>query len=266
MPKTRVDDIELYYEIHGRGEPLVLIAGLGVGSWVWFKQVPTLAEKFQTIVFDNRGAGRSDKPAGPYTIARMADDVAGLLRALGVERAHVLGASMGGFIAQELALSHPRMTRRLILACTSFGGRHHVPPSQEVLQAMGSLDGLNTEERARQHIHLAFSSSYIREHPEELERAIQLRLANPIPEHAYLGQLQAAIGFDAEARVSSIQAPTLVITGDQDMMVPAENSRRLAARIPGAKLVIIEGAGHSVFIERADTFNRAVIEFLEAAD
>jgi pimeloyl-ACP methyl ester carboxylesterase len=262
MPKAQVNDIQLNYEIHGEGEPLVLIAGIGVGLWVWFKQVPAFSQKFQTIVFDNRGAGQSDKPAYPYSARMMADDVAGLLKSLRIERAHIVGVSLGGFIAQEFALAYPQMTRSLILGCTSFGGPNHVAPSQETLMALASLEGLNTEERARRNLHLGFSPHYITTHADEVERIIQMYLANPIPPFAYLNQLQAAINFNTESRVSEITVPTLVITGDQDQLVPAENSRNLAVKIPNANLVMIEGAGHSVFIERAEEFNQAVIEFL----
>jgi pimeloyl-ACP methyl ester carboxylesterase len=266
MPRTQVNDIQLNYEIHGQGEPLVLIAGIGVGLWVWFKQVPSFSRKFQTIVFDNRGAGQSDKPAYPYSARMMADDVAGLLKALRIERAHILGVSLGGFIAQEFVLAYPQMTRSLMLGCTSFGGPHHVAPSPETLMALASLEGLNTEERARRNLHLGFSPDYITTRADEVEKIIQMYLANPIPPFAYINQLQAAISFNTEPRMSEVAVPTLVITGDQDKLVPSENSRNLAAKILNAKLAMIEGAGHSVFIERAEEFNRTVIEFLETVN
>jgi pimeloyl-ACP methyl ester carboxylesterase len=155
------------------------------------------------------------------------------------------------------------MLRRLILCCTSYGGPGHVPPPLTTLQAIASTRGLNTQQRVRENLLLAFSPGYLDANTEEVEQVIELRERNPVPEHAYLHQLQAAIVFNAEARVSEIHAPTLIITGDEDIIVPFENSRNLAARIPSARLSIIEGGSHTFFIERADEFNRAVIEFLE---
>jgi 3-oxoadipate enol-lactonase len=264
MPEAYVGDVRLYYEEHGAGEPLVLVPGFGTGLWIWYRQIPAFAERFRVIAFDPRGVSRSDqRDGGPFGIPSHADDVAALLSALGVERAHVLGASFGGFVAQEFALRHPGRTRSLVLCCTSFGGPRHCPPAPETLSAIASTKGLNTEERVRQNLLLAFSPSYVEREREEVERVISLRAENPVPESAYTRQLQAALEFDAESRVSGISAPTLVITGDADVIVPHENSFNLAARIPGARLRVVEGGSHTFFIERADEFNRAVIEFIE---
>jgi pimeloyl-ACP methyl ester carboxylesterase len=262
MPKAKVGELQLYYEIHGRGEPLVLIPGLGTGAWLWHKQVEAFAQKFRVIVFDPRGVGQSDQPTGEMSIKTIADDVAGLLGALDLERAHILGGSMGGFVAQEFALAYPRLTGKLVLCCTSFGGPRHVPPPASVLEAIASTAGLNTEERARRNLLLSFSARYMEEMPAEIERILALRRASPISESAYMGQIHAAINFNTEARLKAIQAPTLIITGDADTLVPAENSRNLAAAIPCAKLVVIEGGSHQFFIERAGEFNRAVLVFL----
>jgi pimeloyl-ACP methyl ester carboxylesterase len=264
MPKAHVNGLNINYEVHGEGEPLVLISGFAVGLWVWFKQVPVLSQKFRTIVFDNRGVGHSDKPEARHTIRTMADDVAGLLGALGIDRAHILGASMGGFIAQEFALAYPPMTRSIILCCTGYGGPNYVLPPEEVLSAMSGMEGLGSEERARQNVALFYSPAYPKRHPDEVEKVIQTYLQNPTPEHAYMNQLIAAMAFDTEARVSAITAPTLVVTGDQDLCVPPENSKNLAEKIPNARLVMIEGAGHAVFMEQPDEFNRVVTEFLES--
>jgi pimeloyl-ACP methyl ester carboxylesterase len=263
MPTKSVRGAELYYEEHGRGEPLVLVPGFGTGLWIWYRQVPAFAERFRTIVFDPRGVARSEGRDEPFTMRQLADDLAALLEALGVESAHVLGASFGGFVAQEFALAHPERTRRLVLCCTSFGGARHVPPSAETLAAIASTKGLNTEERVRENLLLAFSPRFVAEHPEEVERVIRLRAENYVPEYAYLRQLQAAVAFDAAGRVGQIDVPTLVLTGDADAIVPHENSLNLAAAIPGAKLRVIEGGSHTFFIERPEEFNRAVVEFIE---
>ncbi|HEX7177841.1 MAG TPA: alpha/beta fold hydrolase [Pyrinomonadaceae bacterium] len=263
MPLIQIGDVELYYEAHGEGEPLILIPGFVSGLWLWFKQSEVLARRFRTIVFDPRGVGRSEGGRTPETIRGCADDVAALLSALGVERAHVLGVSFGGFVAQEFALTHPRNLGKLVLCCTSYGGARHLPPSASTLQAMASPHGLNTEERTRKNLRPAFAPEFLAGRPEEVEEVTALRLRHPVGELTHLAQVQAAATFDAEARVSRIEAPTLVVTGDEDAIVPPENSRHLAASIPGARLTIIEGAGHMVFIERAEEFNRAVVGFLD---
>lgn len=263
MPTASVRGVELYYEEHGRGEPLVLVPGFGTGLWIWYRQVPTLAERFRVIVFDPRGVARSTAADEPFTMRDLADDLAALLEELKVEHAHVLGASFGGFVAQEFALAHAARTRSLVLCCTSYGGAGHIPPAPETLAAIASTKGLNTEERVRENLLLAFSPRFVEEHPEEVERVINLRAENVVPEHAYLRQLQAAVAFDAAARVGAIDIPTLVITGDEDVIVPHENSLNLSSAIHGATLRVIDGGSHTFFIEQAEEFNRAVVEFIE---
>jgi pimeloyl-ACP methyl ester carboxylesterase len=266
MPKIRAGDIDLYYEEQGAGTPLLLIPGFGTGLWIWFKQIPDFAAQFRTISFDPRGVSRSDAPDAPITISTIADDVAALLRALKIESAHILGASFGGFVAQEFALAYPRMTRSLTLCCTSFGGPGHVPPSPKTLQALASTKGLNTEERVCENLLLAFSPEFVERNREEVEKVVTLRARNSVPEHAYLHQLQAARDFNAAERVSRILAPALVLTGDADIIVPSENSHNLAARLPGSRLVIIKGGSHTFFIEKADEFNAAVISFVREVE
>ena len=262
MPAIQLSDSQLYYEQHGHGEPLVLIPGLSAGLWIWFKQTAPLSRQFRVITFDPRGIGRSPASAEPLTIRLLADDVAALLRGLGFGRAHILGASFGGFVAQEFALIYPEMTRTLSLCCTSFGGPNHVAPSMETLIAVTSTNGFNTKERVSRMLLPAFSPQFAREHPEEVERTVNLRLANTLTEEVYRSQLSAAVGFNIESRVSAIVAPTLVLSGDADAIVPVQNSQNLAAKIPGAELSTIEGGSHLFFIERPEEVNRIVSEFL----
>jgi len=263
MPKIHISDIELYYEIHGEGEPLVLIPGFRTGLWLWFKQVESFARRFSTIVFDPRGIGESDKPNMPMTIKALADDLADLLSALDVEGAHILGVSFGGFVAQEFAINYPQMTRSLILCCTSFGGPRHLLPSLAALQAMSEVAGLNTDERRRRNFQQAFSPKFVSERSVDLEQAIGLRLQRPVSDQTHFAQLQAAATFDAESRVSEIKAPTLVLTGDEDTLLPSANSHNLVATIPLARLEIIEGGSHMFFIEQPKIFNQTVIEFID---
>jgi len=262
MPEAQIRGARLYYETRGAGEPLVLVPGFGNGLWIWFGQVEELARSFRVITFDPRGVARSEGRDEPFTTLDLADDVAGLLDALEVEDAHVLGASFGGFVAQEFALKFPERTRSLVLACTSYGGGGHVPPPAETLAAIASTKGLNTEERVRENLLLAFSPGYLASEAAEVERVIRLRAENPVPEYVYQRQLQAAVRFDASTRVGRVKAPTLVVTGDADVIVPPENSRNLAAAIPGAELRVVEGGSHTFFIERAAEFNRIVADFI----
>lgn len=262
MPYVELDGARVYYETHGAGAPLVLIPGFGAGAWIWFKQVPALERACRVILFDPRGVGRSVARDEPFSTKLLADDVAALLDHLGIERADVAGASFGGFVALEFALEHPDRLNKLILCCTSAGGAMHVAPDAEVLVRLASTQGLNTDERMRENLLLAFSPEYVARERDEVERVIALRAACPVPEFVYRRQLQAALTFDTGARLGAISSPTLVITGDADRIVPAENSRRLAAAIPRSRLQVIAGGSHSFFIEQAEDFNRAVLDFL----
>lgn len=265
MPKVGVNGLELFYEIEGDGEPVVLIPGFAAGRWIWFKQTVALSRNFCVIIFDPRGVSASDKPEGSQTISLLADDVAHLLQTIGVQSAHIVGASFGGFVAQEFALKYPSMKRKLVLCCTSFGGPNHVVPAPGTLLALASTKGLETEERMKANLLLAFTPEFVQTQVAEVEQIVHLRSTNEVPEHIYLRQLEAAVSFNVESRLEEIRSPTLVLTGDADVIVPAQNSRNLAAKIPGAKLHIIEGGSHTFFIERAEEFNRLVIDFLGAA-
>ena len=266
MPVTSVKGLKLYYEIEGDGEPLVLIPGFAAGRWIWFKQTEELAKNFRVITFDPRGVAASEKPEGSQTIALLADDLAHLLQTIGIDRAHIVGASFGGFVAQEFALKYPSMTRKLVLCCTSFGGPNHIVPAPETLQALASTKGLNSEERMRANLLLAFSPEFVRTRVSEVDQVVRLRASNEVPEHVYLGQLQAAINFNAEERLDRINCPTLVLSGDADVIVPVQNSRNLAGRIFGATLCVLDGASHTFFIEEARVFNRLVTQFLLKGD
>jgi len=262
VPKISVNGLQLYYEIEGDGAPLVLIPGFAAGRWIWFKQTAELARNFRVITFDPRGISASDKPEGSQTISLLADDVVHLLQTIRIASAYIVGASFGGFVAQEFALKYPSMTRKLVLCCTSFGGPNHVVPTPETLMALASTKGLNTEERMRANLLLAFTPEYVRTQVTEVDRIVHMRATNEVPEHIYSSQLQAAMSFNTESRLQEIASPTLVLSGDADVIVPVQNSRNLAAQIPGAKLHIIEGGSHTFFIEQAEEFNRVITDFL----
>jgi len=262
MPYTEAPGFSMEYETQGSGAPLLLINGLGSDRSEWLFQLPAFAERLRVVAFDNRGAGGSESPPGPYSTAQMADDAAALLDHLQVDRAHVLGVSMGGMVAQEVALRHTHRVRRLVLACTAPGGDGSLRPDPEVLQAFVRTPGADPEEEIRRVLPYLYSEPYRRDHPEEIESFVRRRLAKPVSVEGHAAQLAAAVGHSAWDRLPTIGAPTLVITGGGDRVVPPENSRRIAGRIPGAKLVILPGAPHRLFAENAEAFNREVMTFL----
>jgi 3-oxoadipate enol-lactonase len=245
------------HEVHGAGPSLVLINGLGFGRWGFFKQVPDLSRRFATITFEAR-EGRD--PEG--VIEGLAADVVDLLAHLGVNRAHVLGTSLGGFVAQELALSRPDLVGRLVLVSTGDGA----PGSERMsLGAMGEMLGLGAlspKQAARRGLEGATSGRYRSENPGEFEWIVQKRLSDSPSAASYYAQALAGSRFDDSGGAGRISAPTLVIHGSQDRYVPPANARALAEAIPNARLRLIEGAGHLVFIGRAGEVNREVVEFL----
>lgn len=264
MPYADAPGFRMYFEKHGSGFPLLLVNGLGSDTVEWLCQIPDLSGSFQVIAFDNRGAGESEVPPPPYTTAQMADDAAALLSHLAVERAHVLGVSFGGMIAQEIALRHPGSVERLVLGCTAPGGEGAVRPAPEVLAAFVRTASGDPEEEVRRTIPFLYTERYRREHPEEIEAFVRRRLRKPASPEGQAAQLAAAVGHSAWDRLGRIRAPTLVITGEEDRVVPPVNSRRIAERIPGAVLVVLPGAPHRLFAEMAEAFNREVLSFFLA--
>ncbi len=274
MPTAKVDSIELYYEVHGGGDPLVLIMGLGAPSAAWLFQVPEFSKHYRTIVFDNRGVGRSSKPPGPYTTAQMADDTNGLLDALGVARAHVVGVSMGGMIAQELALRHPQRVGGLVLACTyaepnpdverhresllaQFGGR--VGPSGQIEIDPQAIDPMQFFQAL---LPLSFNPEFIERELPKLIDVFSSALQYGFSMEGILGQVAAVQTHRTTDRLHRIQSPTLVITGDADRLVPPASSEILARHIPNARLVKVPGGSHGFNFETPDVFNREVLAFL----
>ena len=257
--------MKLFYETHGAGEPLILIAGFASGAWNWFRQIENLSKDFRVITFDPRGIGQSKAGENDLQNLSMKNyiaDVLEILDALEIEKAHVLGASFGGFVAQEFALAFPERVGKLILACTSAGGKHHVKPAIEILRSFAPDASLPIGEKIRRFIRPAFTAEFNRERAAEVEEVCQLREQNEVAEAVYRGQLQAAFIFDAADKISAIKNETLVITGDKDSVVPMKNSLNLAKEIPNATLKIIENGGHLFFIEKDDEFNHTVKEFL----
>lgn len=265
MPTARSNGIDLYYEIHGSGPQLTLIEGLGYHRWMWYRQVPSFERLFSTLIYDNRGVGKSSKPPGPYTHEQNADDLAALLDHIGWEKTHLLGVSMGGFIAQEFALKYPRRVDKLILVATGFGGPKMIAVPPEAAQAMMPNPTLSPEARIRKAMPLAFGDiHWHEEHADEFDKMVRWRLEEQQPSEAAVAQIMAGATFDTSDRVKNIKADTLVITGSRDGVVPPGNAELLAAKIPWSSKAVIEGAGHLSFIEASEEFNGIVIDFLNA--
>ena len=263
MPKATVGEVDLYYEIHGEGPPLLMINGLGASVEMWSPFWKRLATHYQVILFDNRGVGRSQAPAGRITVRAMADDSAGLLDSLGVDETAVYGASMGGMIAQELALDHPRRVRALLLGMTTAGGPHSIRPEPEVMQRLATVVNPPSGTSPLEVLwSLEYSPEYLREHRAELLReAATIRY--PTTSDGYRRQAEAALTFDSYDRLPEIRAPTLVMAGTRDVLMPPKNARIIAERIPGARLRLFDGAGHGFTREKSEEATVEILRFLE---
>jgi len=252
--------MRLHVEGHGDGEPLLLHQGLGQASWVWRGQLPAFARRFRTIVFDTRGTGRSPAPGEPYGIADLADDAA---RILDGRAAHVVGFSMGGYVALTLALAHPQLVRSLVLAGTGPGGSGRVPRPAHVRDAFDSAFGLPPEENARATLPYTFSPGWTEANPGRFEEIVAARLERPTADETIAAHVAACYGFyDTGADVERIDAPALVLHGSDDLIVPPENGRLLARRLPNARYAELEGRGHNLMLEDPETFTALVLDFL----
>lgn len=253
MPTVQANGINIYYEVTGSGRPVVLIAGLGYGMWFWHKIIPGLSEHFQVIAYDNRGAGQTDKPEGAYSVQMMAADCAGLLDALNVRDAIILGHSMGGFIAQQLALTRPDLVGWLVLAATNFGGPQHVPVTPAAMAVMLDRSG-DPLDVIRRGISVASAPGFAEGHPEVVEELVRYRLTNPVPPAQYQSQMGVGLGLLTQeaafqGKLKAVTAPTLILFGEHDQVVPTANADLLRAEISNSQVVILPGVGHIFPIE-----------------
>ena len=265
MPKIKVNDIELYYEVHGEGTPLVLICGLGYPLWQWHLMVPYLEKHFQVITFDNRGVGQTDKPAGPYTAPILAKDTVGLLDALGIDKAVAMGHSMGGFIAQAMALEYPERVSKLILASTNFGGPRHVPVTAEAMAVLSDVKS-DPLTRLKNGIVISTAPGFAERQPELIQKWLDWRVANPLDIAGYQAQMGIGMALLAEAaafenKLPNVSAPTLILFGAHDKVVPPANADLLAELLAGSVIRILPDAGHFFPIEVPEAASRAIIEF-----
>jgi 3-oxoadipate enol-lactonase len=263
VPVAYSDGTELYWESTGAGAPVLLVMGLGMNATAWWRTIPVLAERFRVIAFDNRGVGRSGRPEGPYTVAGMAADAMAVLDAAGEEAAHVYGISLGGMIAQEIALGHPRRLRALVLAATTPGGPAAVGADEATLAFFRRRADMPADEAVWASVPYNYAAATRRLNGERIAQDIEQRLRFPIEPAPYTAQLEAALAHDALDRLGAVTAPTLVIHGTEDRMVHPANAELLARAIPGAGLLMWPHAGHLLFTDVPE-LDRIARDFLSA--
>jgi 3-oxoadipate enol-lactonase len=260
MPFARTDKLKMYYELHGHGEPLLLIAGIGGDHNVWSNHLPTLRELFKCLVFDNRGVGQTDKPEGDYSSIIMAEDTAALMDAIGIGNAHVVGVSMGGIIAQELAIHYPHKVKSLVLASSwakmdifltkIFEFWIHL--AQRIGMAATYTDALLW----------SFTPAFFESNPGFFTEVLNTVPEDPVFVDAFIRQAKACINHDARDRLDRIQTRTLILVGDQDILTHSRFAIPLQNEIPDTQLSLLEGCPHAFHLEKPEVFNTAILSFL----
>ncbi len=266
MPFVHLKDIRLYYEVQGQGPPLVMLMGLG-GDHTWFyRQVPELARHFQLILVDNRGVGQSGTPDKPYGIPEMAEDTVHLMDELRLTSAHFLGVSMGGCIAQEVAIRFSRRVCTLILACTTCGGPQTLAPPEQITKWYVDPGSLDHHAFLRRRLKIYFSDLWLEEESGKVEEFMRMALKSDPSECALRRQMEAMRGFAAAERLPALVQPALITTGSDDRLIPAENAMMLAGLIPDASLLVFPRGRHCFFIEMAGRLNKEITSFIHQVD
>jgi pimeloyl-ACP methyl ester carboxylesterase len=262
--KVEINGIDIHYRSYGTGEPLLMIMGLGANADWWGDNfIEPLADAFEVVVFDNRGAGRSGKPEGPYSISLMASDTAGLMEHLGWDSANIAGLSMGGMIAQQLTLDHPEKVRKLVLMSTNCGGREQTTAEPEVYQLLNApRETLTDEQIARASLYLIFPFQYINDNPDLMEEVVKIICIAPTPLSCYIEQLKAVSKWSIYTRLDELRLPTLILSGSEDILIPPANSRVLHEKISGSRLVELPGGGHQINIMFPEKVTGEILEFL----
>ncbi len=266
MPKVKVSDIELYYDVAGEGVPILLVTGWGADSMAWMMNIPPLAERYKVITVDNRGMGLSDRPHTPYTIEMMADDTIGLLRHLDLGPVHLVGHSMGGMISQQVALRAPERLRSLTLVATT--ANVPAPLSGSVVNLWsGVLEKIGIEAHADNVLFWTLSGAYIEQNWEMVQVLRQMMLDHwaqvPLDPICFRRQGEACQGHQVPDRLGAVRTPTLVIGAEQDILIPARNSMDLAKAIPGAELVVLKDCGHGLNVEVPGAFAETLLGWLD---
>jgi 3-oxoadipate enol-lactonase len=265
VPYATNQGVRIYWQEWGAGPPVLLIMGLSFDLDMWFRVVPWLLKKHRVIAFDNRGVGRSDTPRGPYTIRNMAEDAMSVLRDAQVnEPAHVIGASMGGMIAQELVLNYPEAFRSLVLACTACGPLHRLAwPNFRRSPSVREWLVLRGEAREQSLVRLLYADTTPRA---QIDEDIRMRLVRPPGLKGVLSQFAAILVWSSYGRLPQVRIPTLVVHGEDDHVLPVANGRVIARRIPGAEFVMIKHAGHMLATDQPEACMRELTRFLERVE
>ncbi|MHA1729839.1 MAG: alpha/beta fold hydrolase [Promethearchaeota archaeon] len=264
MPKIKVNDINIYYELHGNREnfPLIVINGLAENIFWWSPEfINEVSRHFLVVLFDNRGAGLTDKPDIEYTIEMMANDIVGLLDTLNFEKVHIMGHSMGARIAQEFTITYPERVEKLVLCSGSAGGDKHVSASEQVIELL-SKRGKPEYIIEKVTIPVNFSKDFIKNNPVKMGIIRKKLLKAPIPGRAYKHQYSASMKHKLENRSRHIKAPTLILHGKKDILVPPQNAEALSTQITGAKLVFFENSAHILFWADPKKEIKVLVDFL----
>jgi pimeloyl-ACP methyl ester carboxylesterase len=257
-------DVRIAYEQRGGGPPLLLVHGLGYDHHGWGPLPALLDRDFRLVLVDNRGVGESDAPEGPYSIAGLAADAVAVLGAAGIDRAHVVGVSLGGFVAQELAISHADRVDRLVLLSTSPGGPNQYPMPAETVESFRAYMRLERDAALRQAVENSLGDRAVRERPDLVDEVYAYRVERAPPLEPWQAQLTAGTEFDSFDRLPAIAAPTLALTGGADVVIDPRNSELLAERIPGARLEVVRDRGHLLYWDEPELVASIVRDFLLA--
>lgn len=264
---TAADGTRIAYEVHDdaaeRGDWVLLVHGLGYARWGWEPLVPHLERWFRVIVFDNRGIGESDVPDGPYSAQAMSQDAVAVLDAAGVDRAHVVGSSLGGMIAQEFALAHPERVDRLVLVSSTPGAETGHPMPEVTQRLIAEMPQMEPEPALRRAVANALSDRAVEERPELVERILHHRLTAPQDPAGWQAQAAAGTGYEGGDRLRGIAAPTLILHGDEDVVVDPRNAEVLAELIPDSETALVEGVGHLPYWEDPAGVARTIARFLQ---
>jgi 3-oxoadipate enol-lactonase len=255
----------LYWESFGEGAPVLLIHGLGLSGGAWWRTVDALSPSLRVVTFDHRGIGQSESMMPSFTTEAMADDAVSVLDALGLDAVHIYGFSLGGMVAQQLALRHPRRVRSLVLGATQAGGRRAVPAEAEVFAFFRRRPGMRREEAAWESVQFNYGPRCRAEHPDRIAEDIEWRLGQPFSAHAYRAQIFAAALHNCYGRLDRIRVPTLVVHGAHDRVIPVANAHLMAERLTDSRLTVLEASGHLYATEEPEV-DHAIGAFFDECD